>query len=252
MFPLSAEKLSLREIADFWSREIHPPASKKELLAKLESAWWLGEITGDSAGARLRYLGKIFEWQKLPGPQPVVFTTPSDEGSETPHRLANGEVVVDIRPRISVPRKKNSWSEDSCRAAFTILATMPSYEYFPELSLGLLYIELTEEEFFGWIDKRGFDPPKFWKRTAAVDVAQASDILINSQVAPTFPTTGRGAKTRAILRAYRSLSSNGMIHEGTTSQRRNDLILDKLRSEGHKPLPHERTIGRAIKGLKEC
>lgn len=250
MFPLSAKKLALYEIADFWSREIYPPASKKELLALLESAWWLGEITGNSAGARLRYLGKIFDYRMQSGPQPIVFTTSSNEGLERYLHFANGEVVVDIRPRISVPPNRQRWSEDSCRAAFAILAKMPSSEYFPELSFGLHYIELSEDEFSGWIDKRGFVPPKFWKRTAAVQVTQEPDVSINLQATSTFPPTGRGSKTRAIQRAYAYLRSSGKIHAGTPSKQRNDFILNKLKSDGYNPLPHERTIGRAIKKLK--
>jgi hypothetical protein len=40
MFPIAKPALSLREISDYWSREIWPPASSEELLSTLESAWW--------------------------------------------------------------------------------------------------------------------------------------------------------------------------------------------------------------------
>jgi hypothetical protein len=144
----------------------------------------------------------------------------------------------------------DGWTEDSCQAAFKTLATLPSYEHFPELSLGLPFIELTVEEFFGWIEKRGFDPPRFWKRIATVDVAQASQSSINLQAAPTFPSSGKGAKKRAVQWAFKSLFSNGIIPPGMTSQERNDRILAKLKDQGHKSLPDKRTIERAIKDLK--
>src|SRR6476660_2591785 len=111
MFPLSAEKLSLLEIAEFWSREIKPAASKKELLARLEAAWWLGEITGNSAITRLQFLKKMFESRQEPHLQSVVFVTPNDAGPATETSLEGGEVVVDLRPRISVPGHANNWTE---------------------------------------------------------------------------------------------------------------------------------------------
>jgi hypothetical protein len=251
MFPLSEKQLSLLKIADFWAREIDPGASKKELLALLESAWWLGEITGNSALTRLQYLCNMFNSREHPAWQAVVFTTQYDDGPEASFPLASGGVVVDIRPRINVPGDTDSWTEDSCQTAFKTLATLPSYEHFPLLSSGLPFIELTVEEFFGWIEKRGFDPPKFWKRIATVDVAQASESSINLRATSTFPFSGKGAKKRAVQWAFKSLISSGVIPPGMTSQQRNDRILAKLRDEGHKSLPDKRTIERAIKDLNE-
>jgi hypothetical protein len=250
MFPLSEKQLSLLNIADFWAREIEPSASKKELLGLLESAWWLGEITGNSAITRMQYLRKMFNSRELAAWKAVVFTTRDNHGPETSYPFANGEVVVDIRPRINLSEDTDSWTENSCHAAFKTLATLPSFEHFPELSLGLPFIELTREEFFGWLEKRGFDPPRFWKRTATVDVAQASDISIYTKVAPASPST-RGGQRRAVLWAYDLLLWNGTILPGTTSQQRNDLIWAKLRDAGHKPLPDKRTIQRAIKDLNK-
>jgi hypothetical protein len=48
MFPIAKPALSFGEIADYWTREIHPPASWEEILRTLESAWWLGELRGNS------------------------------------------------------------------------------------------------------------------------------------------------------------------------------------------------------------
>jgi hypothetical protein len=174
MFPLSAEKLRLFEIADFWSRDIKPSASKKELLAKLEAAWWLGEITGNSARTRLQFLKQIFKSRREPYMQSVVFVSPDDDGPTISPPLVSGEVIVDLTPRITVPFDGDDWTESSCAAAFQKLATLPSCEYFPELGLGLYFIELTPEEFFGWVIKRGFDVPGFWKRTIEIGVTETT------------------------------------------------------------------------------
>jgi hypothetical protein len=61
MWPLSAEKLPFLEIARFWSREIIPRASYKELMALLEEAWWQGELKGNYVPDRLQFLKKMFE-----------------------------------------------------------------------------------------------------------------------------------------------------------------------------------------------
>jgi hypothetical protein len=82
MFPLSEKQLSLLRIADFWAREIDPSASKKELLALLESAWWLGEITGNSARTRLQYLSNMFNSREHPAWQAVIFITQYDDGQK--------------------------------------------------------------------------------------------------------------------------------------------------------------------------
>ena len=61
MFPIGKSKLSLREIANYWAREIQPPASRNELLELLEGAWWRGQIHGDSVKSRLDLLKYMFE-----------------------------------------------------------------------------------------------------------------------------------------------------------------------------------------------
>jgi hypothetical protein len=61
MFPIGKSKLSLREIANYWAREIQPPASWSELLELLDAAWWLGEIRGDSVKSCLDLLKHMFK-----------------------------------------------------------------------------------------------------------------------------------------------------------------------------------------------
>jgi hypothetical protein len=163
MFPLSAERLPFLEIADFWSREIIPRASHKELLALLESAWWQGELKGNSALNRLQLLRKMFDARREPDMQSVVFVTPNDAGPPIENPLAGGGVVVDVRPRISVSAETDFWTENSCNDAFETLAGLPSQQYFPLLSYSICYIDLTYEEFFSWARTRRFNLPEFWK-----------------------------------------------------------------------------------------
>jgi hypothetical protein len=166
MFPLSADILPLVEIADFWSREIRPPASRDELLACLESAWWRGEFKGSSAFNRLQFLRKMFEARRGPDLQSVAFASPNDAGPPTEIPLADGGVAV-VRQKICVPGETDDWTEDSCNDAFEALAQLPSKRYFPVLSYNICFIGLTYEEFFGWVGTRGFLIPGFWKSNTA-------------------------------------------------------------------------------------
>jgi hypothetical protein len=135
------------------------------------------------------------------------------------------------------------------------LAQLPSQQYFPHLSYSICFIELTPEEFFRWVIKRGFFVPTFWKRTTEIDLTQAttpqgSATSNDSHIASAANFGGRGAKKRAVHMAFKALFPNGEIPPGMTSQHRNDSILEMLKEAGHKPLPHKRTIERAIKDLK--
>jgi hypothetical protein len=183
MFPLSADKLSFLKIADYWSRESR--ASQNELLAQLEAAWWLGEIVGNSAITRLQFLKNMYQSRHEPDMQSIVFVTQSDAGPPTDTPLADGGVIVDVRPRINVPGETDAWTEDSCNDAFQELARLPSQQYFPQLSYSICYIDLTYEEFFGWARSRGFDLPGFWKPSvvkggpAATEEDSSEDAGIN-------------------------------------------------------------------------
>jgi hypothetical protein len=168
MFRRSADRLSFLQIAKLWAREIQPSASLDELVDELESAWWRGEIVGNSAKTRLQFLQTMFGFRKNLG---IAFVTPTEPGPPDFTELENGGVKVDISPRIIVPCETEPWTDESCAIAFETLANSPSRENFPLLSISLHFIELTGEEFFGWIEKRGFDVPTFWKRDSAAIVS---------------------------------------------------------------------------------
>jgi hypothetical protein len=210
MFPLSAEKLPFLEIADFWSREIEPHASQTELLAQLESAWWLGEITGNSVLTRLQFLKKMFESRREPYMQSVVFASPNDAGPPTEIPLPDGGVVV--RPKIFVPDETDDWTEDSCNDAFEALAGLPSQKYFPMLSYNICFIDLTHEEFFSWVRNKVFNLPEFWKpRVVKGEQTTENGVEVpeiksgqEAQVPPQSRRRVSEAEARKIFAKYRS------------------------------------------------
>src|SRR5262245_22167286 len=121
MFPIATSTLSFREISDYWSRDIQPRASSDELLSILVSAWWLGELRGDSGHSRLQLL-KIMFTSMCKDHLGIVFIVGDDPGPPRVE-LPDGYLKIDLRPQIRVPSSNvESWDEAACKDAFHALA----------------------------------------------------------------------------------------------------------------------------------
>jgi hypothetical protein len=165
VFPIAESTLSFGEIADYWSREIRPSASPNELLSTLVSAWWLGELRGDSKHSPLQLL-KIMFTSMYRDDLGIVFIVGDDAGPQ-PVELPDGFLKLDVRPQIRVPSSGiDTWDEAACRNAFHALAEITEQsliESYQELADFLPSIKLTYEEFNTWRRKRGYPKPKFWR-----------------------------------------------------------------------------------------
>jgi hypothetical protein len=163
MFPIAESTLTFGKIADYWSREISPPASCDEILRTLESAWWLGELRGNSGPTRLQRLKNMFTSMRHRDHLGIVFIV-SDCVGPLPVELPDGSLMVDLRHQIRVPSSNTeNWDEAACRDAFHALAKTCSKESYPELTVGFILTELSYEGFSTWCTKRGFSIPTFWK-----------------------------------------------------------------------------------------
>src|SRR5262249_30461765 len=112
MFPIAKSALSLLAISDYWSREIRPSASSKELLSMLVGAWWLREFRGDFRHSPLQLL-KIMYTSTFRDDLGIIFIA---GGGEDPQE-------IDGRPQIHVPSGNvESWDEAGCRDALQALA----------------------------------------------------------------------------------------------------------------------------------
>jgi hypothetical protein len=164
MFPIGDATLSFREIANYWSREIQPPASRNELLRVLESAWWLGEIRGNSRLSRLEFLKGMYRTLHDRDDLGIIFIVMDDAEKSRVEELPAGGALVDLRRRIPLPSGDTEmWNESTCSDAFRALAETSSTESYPDVRPIFASIELGHEEFIRWAAKRGFSKPRFWK-----------------------------------------------------------------------------------------
>lgn len=163
MFRISEDKLSIRDITDYWSREIQPPASPNELLACFERAWWRGEINASQI-TRLELLKRLFKSMRSRETPSIVFITPEDTPPAEINELGDGALLIDLRPRVPVPSgNPDTWSEGSCAHAFEVLAQKPSSEHYKEWTLRFLIMEITRDEFIRFLISQGYDFPSFWR-----------------------------------------------------------------------------------------
>jgi hypothetical protein len=169
MFPIQEPALSFRKISDVWSRAMHLPASSDELLSILVSAWWLGELRGDSVHFRLQLL-KIMFTSMHRDDLGIVFIV-GDDAAPPPVDLQagspDGSLEIDVRPQIRVPSSNvESWDEAACKDAFHALAEITEQsliESYQEFAVFLPSTKLTYEEFNTWRTKRGYPKLKFWR-----------------------------------------------------------------------------------------
>jgi hypothetical protein len=163
MFPITKAALSFGEVADYWTREIHPPASWGEILRTLESAWWLGELHGHSGPTRLQRLKNMFTSMSHRDDLRIVFVV-GDCAGPGAVELPDGSLQVDLRHQIRVPSNDTeSWDEAACTDAFKALAKTSSKESYPDLTVGFTLTELSYQEFNAWRAKRGYHEANFWK-----------------------------------------------------------------------------------------
>jgi hypothetical protein len=185
MFPIRKNPLTLLKIADYWSREIKPPASSSELLVLLESAWWRGEIGQDFEITRLQLLRGMFKAKQDFG---VVFSVEKDVDGTTITYLDGGIVEVEVRAVITVPTTDSDcWTDESCADAYATLANLTSADVFPVLSPVLASITVHREEFLAWVSGC-HQVPSFWTDAAARDSSIAS---AGVRAAPHLETKGR-------------------------------------------------------------
>jgi hypothetical protein len=171
MFPISKEKLILRDIANYWSREIRPPATADELLNLMVRAWWLGELVGDTS-PRVELLKKMAaKRNKEDELTNLVFVTPDEVELPTTKELPGGITEVDFRPRVPVPSTAmEAWDDALCEDAFSVLASdeVSHTDHYLEWGVLIQWIALSRTEFMNWLALRSYPLPTFWGTAGSI------------------------------------------------------------------------------------
>jgi len=232
MFPIAEATLSLHDIAEYWSREMHPPASWQEVFQTLESAWWLAELRGNSGPPRLQLLKNMFTSMRHRDDLGIVFIVGS-RAAPPPVKLPDKSLKVDLRHQIRVPSANtNSWDEAACSEAFRTLAKTCSVESYPEYTPGFSSIQLSYEEFNSWCKKRGFSMPTFWQPR-------------DQQKRKTWrgrPGEHLTTAEAAVVRAMKELFPDGK--SDLTAKARDELIQDRLKHRAISSRTIQRTLGK--------
>jgi hypothetical protein len=237
MFPIAKSTLTFGEIADYWSREITPPASWDEILRTLESAWWLGELRADSGPTRFQRLKNMFSSMRQRDDLGIVFIV-GDCAGPLPVELPDGSPQVDLRYHIRVPSSSTeNWDEAACRDAYHALAKTCSKESYPELTVGFTLIELSYEEFKTWLTNRGFFLPKFWQPRDQPAAPQQERKTWQAK-----PRNRLTASEVAVAKAMNELWPDGRLD--VRAKARDKQIEDRLRRR-----LSPRTIQRALKKI---
>lgn len=154
MFPVpSSQLLTISKVADYWSREMKPPARRDELFGLLVKAWWRGDLAASGA-QRLDVLKAI---HKHP-PSWITF-----EDDQQIKELPDG--IVEVRQFVPLPKSNpNSWTDDDCTEAFRVIAEIWDSSDFELLAPVVYGLELTEAEFTRWVGSSGYKKGTFWAR----------------------------------------------------------------------------------------
>ena len=160
MFPIPSDrKLSVVAVAEYWSREITPPASAQDLRDTMGKAWWRGELVATNGSSRLSVLRGYYSRSArfiacvIPDVEEPPQWTPVDE-----------EVIEFVRPlRVPLPNAKpETWTEAGCAPSFDAIAEQWKEAVISQSAPLLLDIVLTSSEFFQWVDACDYKRPTFW------------------------------------------------------------------------------------------
>jgi hypothetical protein len=203
MFPISEDDLSFSRIADYWSREIYPPASRSEVLDLLIRAWWRGELFGDSA-SRLDFLKGMFTARNNGLSDDIVFDAGNEVRPRDQEELPDGSVRIDMRLRVPVPSSNtNDWNEALCGPAFQKLSSKDVWcsEHYPLLLPRLAGSNLSREQFMSWVETR-YPLPTFWSRNVAADATPEPTVVSTSSPTPSLGRPTRSTIHEAITAVY--------------------------------------------------
>jgi len=165
MFPIPTDRtLSIREIAEYWSGDIHPTVSPRKLRESMVQAWWRGELLAANVPTPIDELRALYSLHKSGSNDRVAFVVPGVDPLPTVTRLEDGSIEIDMRVNVPLPNESpGSWTAENCKEALTTIANNWDEARFDVVIARIVTgIGLTHDQFFAWVNRHGFDRPTFW------------------------------------------------------------------------------------------
>lgn len=170
MLPLRDSWLSLDDIARHWANELSPRMCKSEILDRLLSAFWRGELVAtfnpllDVSEQRSKALQVAAGMAEHPG---LLFTPEGEEPCPETIDLPNGSTLVDVRSRVVWPPAAGSGSGLVAETAFQTLANVLVIAFAPDFRSCVTTMTVEQGDFGAFCKAGNYAAPKFWFAGAA-------------------------------------------------------------------------------------
>ena len=165
MPPLRDDILTLRYIAELWSRELSGIRTADEIEAELLAGFWRGEfaVRHKTGTKRQIYRSAMLRGVNLKREHPGFSFV--DSADLIPSQLvehADGGATVDLRQYIVLPSDPNQWTDDLREAGYEALAETALEDYDPLILPVMATFSITKEVFANFCDESGRERPRFW------------------------------------------------------------------------------------------
>jgi hypothetical protein len=164
MLPIHENTLSLRWIAEYWSREIGGLRTTAEVHHELLAAFWRGEL-GVVGGDDRKIVDRatFLRWVALERDHPGFVLVDSPE--EIPPKATmhpDGAVTVDLQTYIALPSDQSLWTDDIVGTACDELAKLSLEDYHDLLKPGVNALRSTRQNLASYCETSAFALPRFW------------------------------------------------------------------------------------------
>jgi hypothetical protein len=168
----SSQLLTFSKVADYWSRDMKPPARRDELFDFLVKAWCRGDLAASGA-RRVDVLKAIHK-------HPSSWITFEDD--QQIKELPDGSVGV--RRLVPLPKSNpDSWTDDDCTEAFHVIAEIWDSSNFEHVVPVVRGLELTEAEFTRLVGSSIYNRGTFWAREGGGQDTPPADKISRARLA---------------------------------------------------------------------
>jgi len=251
MYLRRKQALSIGEIYQQWGKEPKAGPDPLNILTLLLQAFWRGD---------LRDLHRPGSGEIFPRHQGLEALVDLDSGDRHPDivicrnqeqldaeqvKLANGDIVVDLRKFVFLPTDTVDWTEGLCGQAYEKLAECEATAYAPEFLTGFKTMQVGKRNFLIFLRYYDLEPPKFW-----YDSDRPSRGLIRQATSPPIPSR-RPRRGRPVMFDYvliDDILKTLLLEDGLAAVRDFHSVKDQLTMKlGESAIPSDSQLRRHLK-----